>query len=63
MLEGGYLASNQFKPSFAHKPYHIKTYLKSVEDAFSTIAGVLAKGDAEKKLNGPPAMQGFYRLT
>ena len=63
MLEQGYLAYNQFKPSYAHSSNHVKTYLTAVEAAFSELADGLDKGDLAKRLHGPVAKRGFYRLA
>ena len=63
MLEKGYLAFNQFKPSFAHQTHHVEQYLTSVKDAFTILAESVRHGDAESRLKGPPAQQGFYRLA
>jgi len=63
MLERGYLAYNQFKPSFAHQPSHVAGYMTAVEAAFATIADAVAAGDAASRLKGPCARRGFYRLT
>ena len=63
MLEKGYLAYNQFKPSFAHKQHHVKDYIKNVNEVFVELANALEKGDVRERLIGPPAKQGFYRLT
>lgn len=63
MLEKGFLASDQFKPSFAHAPDHVAEYLEAVSDTFLVLAESLAWGDIDRRLNGPPAQKGFYRLT
>jgi len=63
MLEHGYLAYNQFKPSFAHTKEHVKSYLTAVESAFGTLAHGLECGDLSKRLKGPVAKRGFYRLA
>lgn len=63
MLEKGYLAYNQFKPSFAHKKHHIEKYLVSVSDAFSILLEAIEKDNITSYLKGPSAMRGFYRLT
>ena len=63
MLDRGYLASNQFKPSFAHQVPHIKKYSEVLEDVFKILAEALQNGDVKKKLRGPLACRGFYRLT
>ena len=63
MLERGYLAYNQFKPSFAHQPTHVAAYMTAVEGTFATIADAVRAGDAAARLKGPVARRGFYRLT
>lgn len=63
MLEKGYLAYNQFKPSFAHTQYHVKNYLEAVTEAFTILVEAISKGDAASRLTGLPARRGFYRLT
>lgn len=63
MLERGYLAYNQFKPSFAHQPSHVAEYMKAVESTFATIADAIRGGDCASRLKGPAARRGFYRLT
>ena len=63
MLEKGYLAYNQFKPSFAHTREHVVGYLAAVEESFRLLAEAVKLGDAASRLKGPPAQRGFYRLT
>lgn len=63
MLEKGYLAFNQFKPSFAHGENHVEAYLTAVREAFAVIAAAIERGDAAARLKGPTARRGFYRLT
>jgi glutamate-1-semialdehyde 2,1-aminomutase len=63
MLDRGYLAFNQFKPSFAHQPAHVETYLTAVDESFAMIADAIRAGDAATRLNGPVVRRGFYRLT
>ncbi len=63
MLERGYLAYNQFKPSFAHQPSHVEAYMKAVESSFAFIADAVRVGDYASRLKGPCARRGFYRLT
>jgi glutamate-1-semialdehyde aminotransferase len=63
MLERGYLAFNQFKPSFAHQPSHVAAYITAVESAFAVIADAIHGGDYAARLKGPCARRGFYRLT
>ena len=63
MLENGYLAYSQFKPSFAHAKRHVDNYLVAVEEAFTGLAGALERGNAASLLKGPVAQRGFYRLA
>lgn len=63
MLEQGFLAGDQFKPSYAHEMDDIVEYLEAVSDTFLTLAEAVAWGDVDRRLNGPPAQKGFYRLT
>jgi glutamate-1-semialdehyde 2,1-aminomutase len=63
MLDRGYLAYNQFKPSYAHTKKHVEHYLNAVEESFEIIVDALRQGDAAKRLKGPAAKRGFYRLA
>ncbi|MFH1847099.1 MAG: aminotransferase class III-fold pyridoxal phosphate-dependent enzyme, partial [Candidatus Omnitrophota bacterium] len=63
MLEKGFLASNVFYASFAHKKEHIDTYLEAVSGAFKFIADAINQGDVKKCLKGPVCQSGFKRLT
>lgn len=63
MLERGYLAYNQFKPSFAHTKEHVDNYLRVAEEAFAVLAEGLRNGNLASKLKGPVAQRGFYRLA
>jgi len=63
MLQRGYLAFNQFKPSFAHQREHVEPYLEAVREVFSRLAVVARSGRAAELLGGPPAQRGFARLT
>jgi len=63
MLERGYLAFFQFKPSWAHQEEHLTRYLADVETVFEELAEAARRGDAQQRLAGPPARDGFFRLT
>jgi glutamate-1-semialdehyde 2,1-aminomutase len=63
MLERGYLAYSQFKPSLAHQPSHVAAYMQAVEASFRMIAEAIRAGDYAARLKGPAARRGFYRLT
>ncbi len=63
MLEKGYLAWSQFKPSYAHQKHHIEQYLAATRDAFTIMAQAVTQGNVESRLKGKPARRGFYRLA
>ncbi|MEI7816329.1 MAG: aminotransferase class III-fold pyridoxal phosphate-dependent enzyme [Desulfuromonadales bacterium] len=63
MLERGYLAFNQFKPSFAHKQEDITRYITVVTEVFAILKEANDSGTVMNKLKGPVARRGFYRLT
>jgi glutamate-1-semialdehyde 2,1-aminomutase len=63
MLDRGYLAYNQFKPSFAHTNDQVNTYLAAVRSVFSELADGVKRDDLLRRLKGPVARRGFYRLT
>lgn len=63
MLEKGYLAYNQFKPSFAHKERHVHGYVTAVADVFTELADAISQQDISSRLKGPLARRGFYRLA
>jgi glutamate-1-semialdehyde aminotransferase len=63
LMERGYLAYNQFKPSWAHTREHVQEYLARVGEAFGIMAEGLAQGDILRRLKGPVAQRGFYRLA
>lgn len=64
MLEQGYMAWNQFKPSYAHTEKIINEYLEVMGEVIKKLS--LIKDDKEKileELVSIPAKRGFYRLT
>lgn len=63
MLDRGYLAYNQFKPSFAHTSEQVDSYLEVVEEVFCNLAKDLSQANLSSRLRGPLAQRGFYRLT
>lgn len=63
MLDQGFLAYNQFKPSLAHTDQHVDDYLALVSPAFDLLRSAIDKGDVTTRLRGQPARSGFYRLT
>ena len=63
MLERSYLAFSQFKPSLAHEAGDVDRYLDACGEVFGELRRALDAGDPAERLAGPPARQGFYRLT
>jgi len=63
LLDRGYLGTNAFYPTYAHRPSDVQTYLESVGEVFQFIADVLKNGGVEDSLKGPVAHAGFHRLT
>jgi len=63
MLNRGYLAFTQFKPSFAHTQEHVDRYLEAVDEVFEELREAMDSGDVSSRLRGPVARSGFYRLT
>ncbi len=63
MLEKGYLACAQFKPSFAHNQEQVDGFLVALGEVFATLAESLDRGTTASLLKGPVAQRGFYRLT
>jgi glutamate-1-semialdehyde aminotransferase len=63
MLEKGFLASNGFYASYAHKNEYMEKYVDAVDDAFSFISKSISEGKPEKYLKGPVCHAGFKRLT
>ena len=63
MLENGFLATNAFYASYAHKKEHVKKYLEVVDGAFDFVSKAIKEGNPEKYLKGPVCHAGFRRLT
>ena len=63
MLKEGFLATNAFYASYAHKEQHVKSYLQAVDKTFAKIAKIIKKGHPEKYLKYGPCHAGFRRLT
>jgi len=63
MLERGFLAYTQFKPSWAHSDKHVDDYLMACKSVFSELARVEEEGTLADHLLGAPQKGGFYRLT
>jgi glutamate-1-semialdehyde aminotransferase len=63
MLDRGYLAYNQFKPSLAHEEEHVAAYALELDDVFAELAEAIGQGNVQERLGSPPARRGFYRLA
>jgi glutamate-1-semialdehyde 2,1-aminomutase len=63
MLEKGFLASNGFYASYAHKDEMIEKYSGAVDLTFDYISKAIEEGNPEKYLKGPVCHFGFKRLT
>jgi len=63
MLQRGFLATNAFYASYAHKEEHVNNYLKATRESFAVIRQAIEDNRVEKLLKGPVAHSGFYRLT
>ena len=62
MMQKGFLAFTQFKPSFAHQEHHVKSYLGALEESFRVLAEIESEKEAQDMLKGPPARRGFFRV-
>lgn len=63
MLDRGFLATTACYASYAHKPEHVRKYLKAVDSAFAAIRKALDSGRPANSLKGPVCHSGFKRLT
>jgi len=63
MLERGFLATNSFYATFAHREQHVASYLKTVEEVFNVLATSLRDESLISRLAGPVAHTSFQRLT
>lgn len=63
MLKKGFLATNSYYSSYAHKQEHLDKYLNAVDDVFAFIARATKEGNLNKYLNGPICHSGFKRLS
>lgn len=63
MLKRGFLASNAFYTSYAHREQHLCKYLNAVDEAFAFMAGAIKKDTVKKHLKSPVCHAGFKRIT
>ena len=63
MLEKGFLATNAFYASYAHKAKHIENYLEAIDGTFDFLSTVIEEGGSPGRyLKGPICHSGFKRL-
>jgi len=63
MLKRGYLATNAFYTSYAHKEEDVIGYLNAVDEVFAYISKAVRENTAESLLEGPVCQTGFQRLS
>lgn len=63
MLDRGFLASSNFRPSFAHQPEHLERYVAATHEVFAHLAQSAKRGDLAAQLKQPLQRRGFHRLT
>lgn len=63
MLERGFLATNAFYASYAHKQEHVNRYLEAADETFKIIAMAISGGHPQKYLKGEICHAGFRRLA
>jgi len=63
MLDLGWLAYTQFKPSLAHSEMHVNKYIDDCHKIFKEIAIAVKDGKTKEILLTPPIKRGFARLT
>lgn len=63
MLIRGFLASNSYYATYAHKREHIHDYLCAVDEVFKIISDALVMGNTKSLLRGPVCQTGFKRLS
>lgn len=63
MLKRGYLATNAFYTTLAHKEEDVNGYLKAVDEVFAIISNAVKDNSAESLLEGPVCQTGFQRLS
>lgn len=63
MLKRGFLATNAFYASYAHKEQDVQNYLGAVDEVFGQISAIAVSKDVMQYLDGPVCQTGFQRLT
>jgi glutamate-1-semialdehyde 2,1-aminomutase len=63
MLENGFLATAAFYASLAHQDDHISRFVAAIDETFARLTEAIERNEVEKRLKGPVAHAGFYRLS
>lgn len=63
MLRHGFLASDGFYATYAHRPEHVQKYGRAIEETFAFLKKNADLNTIEQCLNGPVSHTGFQRLT
>ena len=63
MLRRGFIASDAYYASYAHKEEQMKKYLETVDEVFGIMAKAIKEGNYAELLEGPVAHGGFARLA
>ena len=63
MLKRGFLVSDAYYASFAHKDEHIDAYLAACDEVFAIMAKAVKDNIIKDLLEGPVCQGGFARLA
>ena len=63
MLKRGFLTSDAYYASYAHKDEHIDAYLSACDDVFDIMAKAVKDNNIQDWLEGPVCQGGFVRLA
>lgn len=63
MLHRGFIASDAYYASYAHKKEHIDTYLEAVDEVFAIMSKAIKDNNYKELLLGPVCQGGFVRLA
>ena len=63
MLDRGFLASNAFYAMYAHTDEQVNQYAGAVREVFAGLRAAIDAGEVSKRLRGPVAHAGFFRLA
>jgi hypothetical protein len=63
MLRRGFLVSDAYYATFAHRDEHIDAYLNACDEVFAIMANAVAHNNVKNLLEGPVCQGGFARLA